>query len=87
MMSDFRLHTFRSTLNHLLLGGLVFTFGLMLTGCGLLGGGDDGNDEKYPEPPGRPESQAVIQDEFDQFQDTAFALTQGPSVTGDHLER
>lgn len=40
---------------------LLFVFLLVsVTGCGVIGGGeDDGEDKKYPEPPGRPNTAAV----------------------------
>lgn len=31
-------------------------------GCGLLGSGDDGEDESFPEPPGRPSSSAHVEE-------------------------
>jgi len=40
-----------------LLGGLLLLAVLMVAGCGLLGGEED--EEDFPEPPQRPDSEVV----------------------------
>jgi hypothetical protein len=37
-----------------LVGLVLLGLTVSVSGCGLLGSGDDGDDQKYPEPPGRP---------------------------------
>ena len=41
---------------------ILFVFLMVfVTGCGVLGGGDDDNeDKKYPEPPGRPGAAVAV---------------------------
>jgi len=39
---------------------LIFGLALVLLACGSMGGNDDGDDEKFPEPPDRPSSAHVV---------------------------
>lgn len=41
-------------------GLLVFGLVVLLSACGSMGGNDDGDDEKFPEPPDRPSSAHVV---------------------------
>ena len=52
-------HTPRGVLRLLLAGGL-FLFVSTVAGCGLLGGGDESEDENFPDPPGRPNSSVQV---------------------------
>lgn len=45
---------------HCILAGLCLGVVVTISGCGLVGGEDDG-DEDYPEPPGRPNAAMVDQ--------------------------
>jgi hypothetical protein len=49
----------RSPLGRLLAGTLLVALLLSLPACGLLGG-NDGDDQKFPEPPDRPNAAQVI---------------------------
>lgn len=44
-----------------LLAGLCLAVIVLVSGCSLVGGEDEGGDEDYPEPPGRPNAVAVDQ--------------------------
>lgn len=78
-MSKYRLIKRSSDRTSKLLVG-VFLLGFVVGGCGFLGGNDDGNDEGYPEPPGRPDAAVSEQSDVELTPPDSRALYLGDVI-------